>query len=276
MTNNMTDDEKEFEEYVEQVDSSISSKDNMKKLQQYHDNPTIELRNNIVVDNLGLVISIAKDYANTNHIEIMDLIQEGSLGLINAVEDYDINKGFAFSTFATPYIKNAIRAYLSKHSHLITIPSWVQAKKRKVQNAVDTLTMRLERTPTSQEIVDFLNDGTTVNDIDNLLFYYKDVYSLDYNLSENNDDKLSLYDLIADDSCSPSELALLKEKKALLKEAISILPERSREILLARNSPDGQKTLKELADKYHLSNERIRQLEASAKASVIKYIKERL
>ena len=206
----------------------------------------------------------------------MDLIQEGSLGLINAVEDYDINKGFAFSTFATPYIKNAIRAYLSKHSHLITIPSWVQAKKRKVQNAVDTLTMRLERTPTSQEIVDFLNDGTTVNDIDNLLFYYKDVYSLDYNLSENNDDKLSLYDLIADDSCSPSELALLKEKKALLKEAISILPERSREILLARNSPDGQKTLKELADKYHLSNERIRQLEASAKASVIKYIKERL
>ena len=172
MTNNMTDDEKEFEEYVEQVDSSISSKDNMKKLQQYHDNPTIELRNDIVVDNLGLVISIAKDYANTNHIEIMDLIQEGSLGLINAVEDYDINKGFAFSTFATPYIKNAIRAYLSKHSHLITIPSWVQAKKRKVQNAVDTLTMRLERTPTSQEIVDFLNDGTTVNDIDNLLFYY--------------------------------------------------------------------------------------------------------
>lgn len=276
MTNNITDDEKEFEEYVEQVDSSISSKDNMKKLQQYHDNPTIELRNDIVVDNLGLVISIAKDYANTNHIEIMDLIQEGSLGLINAVEDYDINKGFAFSTFATPYIKNAIRAYLSKHSHLITIPSWVQAKKRKVQNAVDTLTMRLERTPTSQEIVDFLNDGTTVNDIDNLLFYYKDVYSLDYNLSENNDDKLSLYDLIADDSCSPSELALLKEKKALLKEAISILPERSREILLARNSPDGQKTLKELADKYHLSNERIRQLEASAKASVIKYIKERL
>ena len=276
MTNNMTDDEKEFEEYVEQVDSSISSKDNMKKLQQYHDNPTIELRNDIVVDNLGLVISIAKDYANTNHIEIMDLIQEGSLGLINAVEDYDINKGFAFSTFATPYIKNAIRAYLSKHSHLITIPSWVQAKKRKVQNAVDTLTMRLERTPTSQEIVDFLNDGTTVNDIDNLLFYYKDVYSLDYNLSENNDDKLSLYDLIADDSCSPSELALLKEKKTLLKEAISILPERSREILLARNSPDGQKTLKELADKYHLSNERIRQLEASAKASVIKYIKERL
>ncbi len=276
MTNNMTDDEKEFEEYVEQVDSSISSKDNMKKLQQYHDNPTIELRNDIVVDNLGLVISIAKDYANTNHIEIMDLIQEGSLGLINAVEDYDINKGFAFSTFATPYIKNAIRAYLSKHSHLITIPSWVQSKKRKVQNAVDTLTMRLERTPTSQEIVDFLNDGTTVNDIDNLLFYYKDVYSLDYNLSENNDDKLSLYDLIADDSCSPSELALLKEKKALLKEAISILPERSREILLARNSPDGQKTLKELADKYHLSNERIRQLEASAKASVIKYIKERL
>ena len=136
--------------------------------------------------------------------------------------------------------------------------------------------MRLERTPTSQEIVDFLNDGTTVNDIDNLLFYYKDVYSLDYNLSENNDDKLSLYDLIADDSCSPSELALLKEKKALLKEAISILPERSREILLARNSPDGQKTLKYLGDNYHLSIDRFRQLEASAYVSVMKYLKERL
>lgn len=274
--NNIDNDEKEFEEYVKKVDGSISSKTNLEKLKQYHDNPSIELRNDIVVDNLGLVITIAKEYANSNHVEIMDLIQEGSLGLMNAVEDFDINKGFAFSTFATPYIKNSIRAYLSKHSHLITIPSWVQAKKRKIQAAIDALTVSLERKPTNQEIVDYLKDGTTSDEIDNLLSYNKDVYSLDYNLSNNSDDKLSLYDLIADDSCSPSELALIKEKKEILKEAIDVLPERSKEILLARNSENDQKTLKELAKKYNLSNERIRQLEVSAKHAVINYLKEHL
>lgn len=265
----------EFASFLNNLDSSTNAAENLRKLKEYHDHPNVDLRNDIVVDNLRLVVSIAKEYAAINHVPIMDLIQEGSLGLMKSVEDFDVQKGYAFSTFATPYIKNAIRDYLSKHAHLISVPNWYHSRKRKVQNAIDALTVKLERKPTAKEIADYLDDGTTETEISNLDGYAKDVYSLDYKLNSDKDSS-TLYDLIPDNSSSPSELASLEEKKELLKEAIATLPDRARDILVARNSPDSSITLKDLADKYNISTERVRQIEASAKEAVKRYIQNKM
>lgn len=265
----------EYEAYLQNIKAPSASENNL-YLQEYHENPSVELRNLIVEKNLRLVISIARDYAKINHVSIDDLVQEGSLGLMNAVQDYDITLGYAFSTFATPYIKNAIRGYLSKHSRMIAIPNWLQTRKRKVQNAREQLKLKLEREPTDEEVVQYLDDGTSLDDIADLGIFIKDVYSLDQNIRPDDEDKGSLYDVVADTGYSPSEISSLLEQTKLFKEAIDTLQPREKEIFLARNFDEENGKLKDLAKKFNLSNERIRQIDVKAKKEVLDYIKKRL
>jgi|WetSurMetagenome_2_1015567.scaffolds.fasta_scaffold68107_3 RNA polymerase sigma factor (sigma-70 family) len=268
----------DFQSFIHQLNfhPMPTSSETLVKLKAYRKNPTIDLRNEIVEDNLRLVISIAKPYAQQNHINLMDLIQEGSIGLMDSVSDFDTEKGYAFSTFAVPYIKNAIRRFLSDKARLVHVPQNIQVRIRKVRRATADLTVSLGRTPSDDEILAKLNDGTTAADLAELSLYDTQVYSLDQNLSPDSesDDASSLADFVSDDAASPSEASDEKETSKRLQKALNQLSERERDILLKRYGYQGKIwTLKEISDSYGISLERVRQIEAEALTKMKKFLK---
>jgi RNA polymerase sigma factor (sigma-70 family) len=277
----LTGKEDTYNVFLRELDNrpQLTNEETLEKLKEYRSNPSIDLRNDIVEDNLRLVISIAKTYSHQNHVPIMDLIQEGSMGLLNAVEDFDFTKGYAFSTFAVPYIKNAIRRYLSEKLKLIHIPPQIQTLNRKISTAHDALFSKLEREPTYKEIADYLGNGTKESAVRNALISQMagDAYSLDYNQNNNsgeNDDERNLYDQVADYGQSPSEIAQHNESVSKMKDALANLTPREREIFIKRKGLHQKpETLKEVAQEYGLSLERIRQIEVSSEEKIITYLR---
>ncbi|MFA6861571.1 MAG: sigma-70 family RNA polymerase sigma factor [Bacilli bacterium] len=266
--------------FLKELDNrpQLSNDDILKMLKEYRANPSIDLRNEIVENNLRLVIAMSKQYAHKLHVPIMDLIQEGSMGLMNAVENFDLSKGYAFSTFAVPYIKNSIRRYLSDKAKLIRLPPQVQTLNRKISQAHDELFSKLEREPSYQEIAKYLGNGIKESQVRNALINQKttDVYSFDYQQNDNgqNDDERNLYDQVADYSQNPSQITEENDRVRLFDEALETLPARDREIFIRRKGLyQKPQTLKTLADDYHLSLERVRQIEVAGEKKINNYLK---
>lgn len=217
----------------------------------------------LVEANMRLVVNIAKNYRNRS-IPFEDLVQEGAIGLMNAVDRFDPERGFRFSTYATHWIKQTIGRALDHKARAIRIPSHVTEMIRKVDRERVRLAKELGRDPSAEEIASSL--GITVRRLMSALQSTKEPVSLD--LMVGHDEQTTLASLISATSDTDPELCALK--RATLDELNKILEnlsERERTIMRRRLGLDDDSEsplLRELSDDLSLSRERVRQIEIQA------------
>ena len=218
--------------------------------------------NELVSCNLLLVVPIAKRYYGCG-LPLLDLIQEGNLGLITAAKKYDGTKGWRFSTYATYWIRQSISRALGDQSRTIRIPANMVELLGKVRKATNELTIKFKRQPTDEEIAKYLDED--LDKIQTVLDVSQAVSSLD--LSVDEDGETSVGDLVADDRVESGYANLVKEaNKQIVDDVLSTLPAREAEILRMRFGINQEKamTLEEVGGHYGITKERIRQIENKA------------
>ena len=252
-----------------------TKEENLALLSEYVKNPTVELRNQIVEGNLRLVFTIAYNNSKKYHLPIMDFVQEGSLGLISAVERFDEELQVPFSNFAGIKIQNAIYDYMTNYSFVISIPRYIYRSIQDIQKAKNELYQTLFREPSDEEIASHLGEEYTALKIQNMQILYNRIISLDENISSSESNPMYLKDILFDED-DPSKRYKANELLSFYKEALSKLPQRSREIFVERTRMDHATTLEELSKRYHVSKERIRQIEEDCVGKIRNYLLKRI
>ena len=218
--------------------------------------------NELVSCNLLLVVPIAKRYYGCG-LPLLDLIQEGNLGLITAAKKYDGTKGWRFSTYATYWIRQSISRALGDQSRTIRIPANMVELLGKVRKVTNELTIKFKRQPTDEEIAKYLDED--LDKIQTVLDVSQAVSSLD--LSVDEDGETSVGDLVADERVESGYANLVKEaNKQIVDDVLGTLPAREAEILRMRFGINQEKamTLEEVGGHYGITKERIRQIENKA------------
>jgi RNA polymerase primary sigma factor len=220
-------------------------------------------RKRLIERNLRLVVSVAKRYRGMG-LPFEDLIQEGNIGLMKAVDKFDPGKGFRFSTYATWWIRQAVARAVADKARTIRLPVHMGEKIRRVGRVTGELSVELGREPTGEEIAGRL--GWTVEQVLDVQGIAPDAASL--NKPVSSEDKASrLEDFIVDEALFDVPDVVIEEMEAAwLREAIRRLPQKARYVLVRRYGLDGRDppTLAELAAELELSRERVRQLQREA------------
>jgi RNA polymerase primary sigma factor len=222
-----------------------------------------EARDELIERNLRLVVSVAKKYRGMG-LPFGDLIQEGNIGLMKAVEKYDPERGWRFATYATWWIRQAIQRAVADKGRTIRVPVHMGEKVRKMARVYNELSAELSREPTDEEVAETLGwDVDRVRDVKSAI---PDATSLNRPLT-SDEDSSELGDFIEDERESgvASEVVRELETRRLI-ESVERLPERQRHVLVRRYGLNGEEpaTLADLSEELGVSRERVRQLQREA------------